>query len=582
VNDEPNLGIGEGDLGRGEPDLGRARPISRAASLAPFGAIALVLAAMVAGLASPPGSTGTAGATPTFVDQTEGSGLDRFTYDGELEYQAGAGVAVLDCNDDARPDLYLAGGGAATAGVFRNETPPGGPVHFSRVEDAATELAAVTGAYPLDVDGDRKTDLAVLRIGGNVVLRGLGDCRFERANEAWSLDGGSLDTMAFSATWEGGNAWPTLAFGNYADQHIDDPAKRCQPNVLVRPASPVARTWGAPQPLTPAWCTLSLLFSSWDGSGRMDLRVSNDRHYYPPDAGQEQLWRIEAGQPPRLYTADDGWAEVQVEGMGIASQDLTGDGLPEIYLTSQAANHLMTLDEAALASGSPRPMYVDIGLARGTNLPHPVVGDDTAFPSTAWHPEFADVNNDGLLDLYVSKGNVSQQPDYAIEDPSHLLMGQADGTFAEATEVAGLVSFDRGRGAALVDLDLDGRLDVVESFFRAPVRVWLNAGSATSLSAPGHWLGLRLRDSGPNADAVGAWIDVTAAGRTLRREVTIGGGHSGGQLGWLHFGLGSAEQATVVVRWPDGTSTGPMEVGVDQLGTVDHAAGTFVPWGSGS
>jgi enediyne biosynthesis protein E4 len=570
---------GERDLarGNGEPGIGGGRSIPRAATLAPFGAVVLILAALAAGLASPSDGTGTAGETPTFVDQTDGSGIDGFTYDGELEYQVGAGVAVLDCNDDARPDLYLAGGGTAGAGLFRNDSSPGGPVRFTRVRDAAAGLGAVTGAYPLDVDGDRKTDLAVLRIGGNVVLRGLGDCRFERANEAWSLDGGTFDTMAFSATWERGNAWPTLAYGNYVDQHIDDPERRCQPNVLVRPAGASALEWGEPELLTPAWCTLSMLFSSWDGSGRMDLRVSNDRHYYPQDAGQEQLWRMEPNQPPRLYGRDDGWSEVQVEGMGIASQDLTGDGLPEVYLTSQAANHLMTLGDDVS-----RPTYVDIGLERGTNVPHPVLGEDKAFPSTAWHPEFADVNNDGLVDLYVSKGNVYQQPDYARQDPSHLLMGQADGTFAEATEAAGLVSFDRGRGAALVDLDLDGRLDVVESFYRSPVRIWWNAGPANTVGAPGHWLGLRLLDTGPNADAVGAWIEVTTGTTTLRREVTIGGGHAGGQLGWMHFGLGPAEQVTVLVRWPDGSVTGPLDVKVDQRGTVDHSTGTFGPWGASS
>ena len=35
------------------------------------------------------------------------------------------------------------------------------------------------------------------------MLRGLGDCRFERANEALGLDGGDTWTVAFSATWEG-------------------------------------------------------------------------------------------------------------------------------------------------------------------------------------------------------------------------------------------------------------------------------------------------------------------------------------------------------------------------------------------
>ena len=41
---------------------------------------------------------------------------------------------------------------------------------------------------------------------------------------------------------------------------------------------------------------------------------------------------------------------------------------------------------------------------------------------------------------------------------------------------------------------------------------------------------------------IGAWIEVTVGETTLRREVTVGGGHAGGQLGWIHFGLGDGRQ----------------------------------------
>src|SRR5205814_3225381 len=105
----------------------------------------------------------------------------------------------------------------------------------------------------------------------------------------------------------------------------------------------------------------------------------------------------EAGQGPRLYTDADGWVRVQVQGMGIGSYDLTGDGLPEVFLTSQAANRLQTL-----TAGPSQPMYRDIGLKRGVNLARPFTGPDTALPSTAWHPAFEDVNNDGFVDLFVS------------------------------------------------------------------------------------------------------------------------------------------------------------------------------------
>ena len=98
---------------------------------------------------------------------------------------------------------------------------------------------------------------------------------------------------------------------------------------------------------------------------------------YDPAVGGEQLWRIEPGQAPRLYTEADGWVTVQIEGMGIASQDVTGDGLPEVFLTSQAANRLQTL-----TGGPSKPTYGDIGLKRGVNVAHPFTGDP--LPSTGW------------------------------------------------------------------------------------------------------------------------------------------------------------------------------------------------------
>ena len=60
---------------------------------------------------------------------------------------------------------------------------------------------------------------------------------------------------------------------------------------------------------------------------------------------------------PRLYTHDDGWQRLVIWGMGIASYDLTGDGLPEVYLTSQGDNKLQTL-----ADGPAQPNYRDIAL----------------------------------------------------------------------------------------------------------------------------------------------------------------------------------------------------------------------------
>lgn len=533
--------------------LGRGLKSRRGAGF--VGLLVLVVAVGVVGaagngLVGGPGAPTAVGPTPRFVDETAASGV-AFRYDGPFAYAVGGGVAVLDCNEDGRPDLYLAGG-QGSAALFRNVSSVGGTIRFERSAGSGADLDAVNGAYPLDVDGDGRPDLVTLRYGENVALRGLGDCRFERANEAWGLDGGAELTEAFSATWEAGEAWPTVAFGNYAEPGNQDPATWCQANELVRPEG---RGFGPAQPLKPSFCPLSMLFSDWDGSGRRDLRVSNDRQYYRPDDGEEQLWRVAPGEAPRLYGVDDGWARVQVQGMGIASTDLTGDGLPEVYLTSQSASKLQTL-----AAGPAQPAYRDIGLARNVNVAHPYTGSDMDLPSTAWHPEFADVNNDGLVDLFVSKGNVTEQPDYAREDPSNLLIGQPDGTFQEGGDAAGIVTFDRGRGAALVDLNLDGRLDLVQSFYGAPVRLWRNAGpiDGSGAATEGRWLRLRLRQAAPNVDAIGAVVEVRTGRLIQRREVVVGGGHAGGQLGWLHVGLGAASGAEVRVTWP-GRDTGPWQ-----------------------
>ena len=504
-----------------------------------------------------------AAAPPHFVEEAAAAGLHH-VYDGDFTYFVGGGVAAFDCDDDGRPDLYFAGG-TNPAALFHNESPIGGDLRFTPMPDPTTDLTRVVGAYPIDVDGDGRIDLAVLRYGENVLLRGLGDCRFERANEAWGYDGGTAWTAAFSAKWEGSAKLPTLAFGNYLDLSHGRRHATCADNALVRPREGAA-TYAEPIPLTPGWCTLSILFSDWDRSGRRDLRMTNDRHYYLD--GEEQLWRVVEGEPPHLYTHDEGWQQMRIWGMGIASYDVTGDGLPEVFLTSQGDNKLQTL-----AGGAGRPDYRDIALQTGVTAPRPYAGGDV-LPSTAWHAEFQDVNNDGVVDLFVTKGNVEAMPDFAAKDPSDLLLGSADGTFTESGDAAGIVSFARGRGAAVVDLNLDGMLDIVEVNRRENVSLYRNVGSG-DLARPeamGDWIAVRLKQPGPNRDAIGSWIEVRTGGRTTQREVTIGGGHASGELGWIHFGLGGADRAEVRVRWPDGESGPWLELAADRFATIERGA----------
>ena len=180
----------------------------------------------------------------------------------------------------------------------------------------------------------------------------------------------------------------------------------------------------------------------------------------------------------------------------------------------------------------------------------------------------------------MSKGNVGQQPDYAVRDPSDLFIGAADGTFTPGAEQAGIVDFDRGRGAALVDFNVDGLLDLVQVNLDAPVRLWRNVGAGTGGDglAMGHWLGLALRQPGPNRDAIGAILEVKVGETIQRRELTVGGGHAGGQLGWTHVGLGPGDARRRARHWPDG-EVGPwIAVAADQYAMVTRGSDQIAPW----
>jgi hypothetical protein len=82
------------------------------------------------------------------------------------------------------------------------------------------------------------------------------------------------------------------------------------------------------------------------------------------------------------------------------------------------------------------------------------------------------------------------------------------------------------------------------------MEVWRNVTPGT-----GAWVQVEPRMDGPNTRAVGAWVEVRAGGHVQAQEVTVGGGHGGGQAGPLHFGLGAATTADMRVIWPGGAAS---------------------------
>lgn len=477
--------------------------------------------------------------------------VPKHVYSGGWEHFVGGGVAAFDCNEDGLLDAFIAGGASPSTLWVNTANNAGAALSFEAREQPILNVTGVTGAYPIDLTGDQITDLVILRAGPDLLLKGEGNCSFSEYGSELNFNSGDHWTTAFSATWETGNTLPTLAFGTYVDRgNPDGPFQACDDLLLYRPKD---AQYDAPTKLSPGFCSLSMLFTDWKRAGRQDLRVSNDRHYYVK-GGQEQMWAMET--TPRLYGKADGWRPYQLWGMGIASRDVNGDGYSDVYLTSMGDQKFQLFDPA-----TDGPSYQNVPFEAGAAAHRPYEGGDGR-PSTGWHAAFGDIQNDGLDDIFVAKGNVDQMPDAALDDPNNLLIQNTVGQFVEQGGEAGIGSMLRSRGAALADFNLDGKLDLLVVNRRADVQVYENVSKAQN------WAALDLQVTGSNRDGIGYFLEVeTNSGRWVR-EVTIGGGHASGVLGPHHFGLGAAESAKVRLVRPDQTVSDWQQLDVNSISRV--------------
>jgi hypothetical protein len=156
----------------------------------------------------------------------------------------------------------------------------------------------------------------------------------------------------------------------------------------------------------------------------------------------------------------------------------------------------------------------------------------------------------------VSKTGGTERPSMAGFERNRLFRNDGTGHFVEVGYLAGVDSLADGYVAARVDYDRDGRMDLVlrnadpgtlEHTF-APVQVFHNqTPNANSLV-------LDLEGSASNRDGVGAWVTVTAGGRTMTSQLLANNGTSQSEK-VVHVGLGDAKvAASVLVRWPSGTT----------------------------
>lgn len=183
-------------------------------------------------------------------------------------------------------------------------------------------------------------------------------------------------------------------------------------------------------------------------------------------------------------------------------------------------------------------------------------------------PIFFDYDNDGDLDIYLLvSGTISNN----INDM--IFRNNGDKTFTNVTQEAGLNQNygGRGCGVAYADYNNDGFLDLfltngkvhepyVSGEETGPYVLYQNRGNNN------HWLKIRLVGTKSNRDGIGSKIYLYAGGKMQYRQDN--GGMEGyiQNSGIIHFGLGNADRADKIeVVWPSGSITKITEVKADRV-----------------
>jgi hypothetical protein len=524
-----------------------------------------------------------------FVDVAQQAGL-RFTHfpatrSTQLPEDMGSGAAWGDYDNDGDPDLFIANiSGPLNSSpeelresnrLFRNN----GDGSFTDVTAAAGlgYKGIGMGAAWADYDNDGQLDLAVTTYRRILLYRNLGGGTFQDVSEQAGLAGherfwagaswgdydrdGDLDLYVCAYVdyrYDAKSAGKTSRqFSSDVPYTLNPSSYAPQPNALFRndgngvftelsAAAGVSNPTG--RSLSASWCDLDL-------DGWLDLYVAND-------VSDNALYRnLGNGRFEDVSHASN--AADYRGAMGLAVGDYDNDHDPDMFVTHWLAqenalfwNQIHSAGTEGTGRASLRFMDIADMLGLG-QISLSVIG---------WGTSFFDFDNDGRLDLFVVNGSTMQDDNNParLVPMKNFLMWQRnerDGFFDVAAASGAVFNTPHvGRGSAFADYDKDGDIDIaVVNFGEPPMLLRNDGGNKNS------WIRVRARGTKSNRDAVGAAIEVTAAGRAQVQWVGSQPSYLSQNAADGHFGLESAAVVDrITVRFPRGSIRELTNVAVNQ------------------